>query len=637
MILAATLKCLYHNQSNHEKAFMQDHNNLFKSTVFKFPSLIHNVYSVSFNNQYIPSSQAFPPLSQELCSSYVSNRSKASEILRKTDTFGGGQRTEIWVLTFDNISCDTLIIMRPTYFDSFANFQETTAIYDGHEKEFESELEISNEQSKWNAVIYFQESIDVKNVESMLSISLSLSKFISSIHTDFFLHFTLYFNTFQRCFIDEPYELRGLSFDTNQLNDRLLNLPFKIIDQHITVPTEVLNRVGGCCGYDEIFTMKKIFKWKLYFEAFSTFTTIRDFPFVCGSFLKNLNPYNEYHFNVCIGKHSDEWSEFSMFMGRSQQITKLFEDWTAHTMLTRPSVHYNFQLYASSGCDTIFRGWNAELSVSKLLSLIVPPLHEFKEILNVVDCSYPKPLLIEKIAVVDNYKQSHESFSGAPEELEVYFEMHSFRSNFTNCLAKSSRPILSNNNLLPRFAECVMIVSQQFLHKYSDVAQVLWKQYKVVCLDSSFVYDIDIFCGNGEAVYVFSSFFSAEEFQRKLKMIVEGATNLKRIWLIMMRDNYLTPNDVSVQLLQATSKLPCNVIFKDCLNCADDCAKVLKWILSHTNSTGCRSFSHLIDLMECDRFLAHCDFLQRFPGINYWNAALMLSKKPLAQHLHREF
>jgi hypothetical protein len=632
MILAVPLKRLFRKKRHDKKAIVQ--NRRVGRLVFKNPSLILQVYSLSFQNLSLPLSLDLPLPNLELISVLNPNRSKSWMILESRNINIAVVGDEIWILNFDNISCDNTVIIRPNNFVSRPHSPKES-LFHGYETDYTGDDPLFSIQmcKRNNAVFCFEDNIDIKNPSSMLMISLKVSKLIMDSTFDNSLPTVrICFDTFDRCKLDITYALSGIGECNKTLNDKAPKFQFTT-DLHNTASTEVEIRACAGCGFDEI--IQNLRNWKHCLEIPSLFINIRDWP-IGSPIVTCWNPFNEYYMYACVENRTDRWSQ-KLLLYESEESTKICDSWSICSTLMRPSPIYSFQQFVETNYNISFRNCNwieTELHVSKLLSLTVPALSDFNQILKMINSgegtySNPNTHRAEKITFVENHHQSNQSVCA--EDPDIYFEAHNFHLNVSAACGQNSqisRAIAINNDELSRNVNRVMIVSKHFVQTFSHIEQALWKSYNCICLEASFLHDVDIFCSNDEAIHIFSSSLSPQQFQEKLKMVVEGALNLKRLWLVLIRDDCVTSNNIFVQLFLTISSLPCRVIFRDCMNCADECSKVLNWISSCKRCAGDSTF---VNLMEHNRFQAHCDFLQRFPGINYWDAAELLSSQPLAQ------
>jgi hypothetical protein len=173
----------------------------------------------------------------------------------------------------------------------------------------------------------------------------------------------------------------------------------------------------------------------------------------------------------------------------------------------------------------------------------------------------------------------------------------------------------------------VVVVSEYFLEDYSDVVSVLSANHHIICQDYFLLQKVHIIINDLVAVVLLRIESVCDKLSLKdfLKTLIESSFCFRTIWVILLVP--FTHNQsfkLVTQLAQATVKFECNIILRICSSLPADLAQVIHIIYEKENLTYTRNTS--VPLFSSPRFLAQCDFCQRFPFVNLRLAYTLLDE-----------
>jgi hypothetical protein len=215
----------------------------------------------------------------------------------------------------------------------------------------------------------------------------------------------------------------------------------------------------------------------------------------------------------------------------------------------------------------------------------------------------------------------------------------------TNSTTHESSRILSGLKIL---------VAERFFEEHAIAVADLYSNHEIISIDGYISDPVDVIVSAecGMVVLTDRTFRDQSKLVSKIKSLLQLSLKFGRLWVVIMTD---TSNDDPPQALKrlnaeksklsnALSRCGSMIILRDCrLSCGKELATILKevcyseyYISSSIVVSDSWTTKRLIDrpyldLLQDSAFLAHCDFLQRFPTLNLFSCALLLSQWSLRE------
>ena len=198
-----------------------------------------------------------------------------------------------------------------------------------------------------------------------------------------------------------------------------------------------------------------------------------------------------------------------------------------------------------------------------------------------------------------------------------------------------------------------VIVSEEFLERYFPAAAESLCTMGIDIFDCPLQQPVSVVIDAVTAMCVVSAvkMLNRDDLKVLVKSLCEIAFKFAKIHLLVVLDDTGLSRDTSalnkamLTLTQAVSKFPAAVYLRQCSALPHDLAAALGQACSHAlreavtkqthpGATSARYFHRpfLQHLQECDgKHLAHCEYLQLFPSVNFYTAAVLLYHHPLSE------
>lgn len=219
---------------------------------------------------------------------------------------------------------------------------------------------------------------------------------------------------------------------------------------------------------------------------------------------------------------------------------------------------------------------------------------------------------------------------------------------------------LAAHNISPFHAgdtPLVLLTSEAFLERYCRSVDP--DAHGIELLDAPLQEPLGLIIDASTAICLLEDgqLVSKPDLKNFVKALSEVTFKFSQIFVVVMlatHDAELAPptsavNSAMLTLCQTTSRFPAAVCIRQCSHSGDNLTQLIAQLCAQTRRDALRSesahshhttsaeakYSHrpfLAHLLQADaRYLAHCEFLQFFPTVNYYVAALLLFHHPLRE------
>ena len=255
----------------------------------------------------------------------------------------------------------------------------------------------------------------------------------------------------------------------------------------------------------------------------------------------------------------------------------------------------------------------------------------------------------QRIGLVEKYDQEYTT-KDAKTELHPFMAfvdreeascIHESKGSKNMIDGKSHHSVIRDTRREESPTETKILVTARFFEEHAMTVAELHFRYAIIAVDTFIIDPIDIIvsaeCG---IILISESNLRAKSIlARSILAVIKMSLKFSKLWVIILQGTENNPqslleyNILKAKLCNAVGCCECTVIIRDCgTSTGNELAMLISRICY---LDGCieggffEGFSNrrpYLELLRDDTFLAHCDFLQRFPMINMFCGAMILAK-----------